>query len=172
MCRFHRRPAKSTRTRLVRLFKKGTDRSVHWKCASDGCEIVDWGQSGQSPFLNRECRWRPWERSRENWISLNLSFFANRERRWSALSAFPALRVCAGGPDSSSGGRPFPLSGRRILAVCEGGRSRWIWLSCTSSVRLSRPPSRESVDSTAVLPNRRGRGWCVFSKKETDRSVH
>ena len=34
----------------VRVPKKGTDRSVHWSGSSDGCEVVERGQSGQSPF--------------------------------------------------------------------------------------------------------------------------
>ena len=34
----------------VRVLKKGTDRSVHWSGTSDGCRVVERGQSGQSLF--------------------------------------------------------------------------------------------------------------------------
>ena len=69
-------------------------------------------------------------------------------------------------------GRTVPLSARRILAVRMGGLSKVDWLSCTIWVKSRGPPAGLNFDSAAVLPNRRERGWCVLSKKGTDRSVH
>jgi len=54
--------------------KKGTGARSAEDTLSDVCEIVDWGQSGPSPFLNRECRWCPKEnpKKREDWFRAEL----------------------------------------------------------------------------------------------------
>jgi hypothetical protein len=106
VCRFHRRPAKSARTRLVRLFKKGDRPLCPLKMRFGRLRNCGLGTEWSVPFFEARMSFmlvgkpgRP-----------ELIPFANREPRQSAVSPFSGFAGLRGGPDSFSAGRTFPPS--------------------------------------------------------------